>query len=164
MLLLALLLSFALAAPARAVRVAYRVAPIGAGMWVYEYGLDGFSYEAGYGFTVYFDPDLYADLVAAPAPNADWDPLAVEPDPDLGEDGFLDAEALSDQPSVSDGFLVAFRWLGEGTPGAQPFEVREPAPSFGTVETGTTILPEPSACGLGLAALGTLLATRRSVG
>jgi hypothetical protein len=164
MLPLVLVLSFAFAAPARAVQVAYRATPLGGDLWVYEYGLDAFPYETGYGVTVYFDPELYAELEAGAAPDADWDALAVEPDPNLGEDGFYDAEALRDQPSVSAALEVTFRWLGQGAPGPQPFEVREPPPSFGAIETGTTVAPEPGACGLGVAAIGTLLATRRAAG
>lgn len=160
---------FAMAAlPARAVELSYfpiDVADAGAGdRWVYQYGLDEFAYDAGYGFTVYFDPDLYADLDMSPdAPNAHWDAITVQPDASLGDDGFYDAEALVDLASVGGVFTVSFVWLGAGSPGAQPFEVRESAPSYATVLTGTTVLPEADASALGAGALCALLATRRSL-
>jgi hypothetical protein len=163
--LLPLALCAALAAPAAAVEIAYFAAPApGAGRWTYFYALDEFPYDAGYGFTVYFDPELYADLDPNPlAPGEDWDAISVEPDAQLGEEGFYDAEALVDLPSVAASFSVSFRWLGAGDPGAQPFEVREPAPSFGVVESGISVAPEPGACGFGAAALVALAATRRGV-
>lgn len=167
-----LLLSMLLAAnalPARAVEVAYFPRDIadvvvGDDRWVYEYTLDEFPYDDGYGFTVYFDPDLYADLDMSPdAPNAHWDAITVEPDANLGDDGFYDAEALVDLPSVGGVFRVSFVWLGAGSPGAQPFEVRDAAPSYATVLTGTTVLPEAGSSALGAGALCALLVTRRSL-
>lgn len=114
--------------------------------WRYEYRLDEFPFDAGYGFTVYFDPALYADLqVATPAPGADWDAIVRQPDTGLGSDGFYDAEARFDDSAPTAFFRVSFEWLGAGTPGAQPFEVREPEPSFAAVATGTTTVPEPAA-------------------
>ena len=114
--------------------------------WRYEYRLDAFPFDAGYGFTVYFDPALYTDLqVAAPAPGVDWDAIVRQPDTGLGSDGFYDAEARFDDSTTTAVFRVSFEWLGAGTPGAQPFEVREPAPSFAAVASGTTTVPEPAA-------------------
>lgn len=131
--------------------------------WEYEYWLDSFPYDAGYGFTIWFDPDLYADLDATPPiPHPDWDPLTVAPDPQLGEDGFYDAEALVDAASIDAIFTVSFRWLGPGTPGAQAFDVREPSPSFAAVESGETVLPESGASAIGAAAIAALAALRRS--
>lgn len=160
---------FAMAAlPARAVEVSYfprDVADVvvGEDRWTYQYSLDEFAYDAGYGLTVYFDPDLYVDLDPSPAaPNAHWDAITVEPDANLGDDGFYDAEALVDLPPIGGAFTVSFVWLGAGPPGAQAFEVREPAPSFATVLTGTTVLPEPGSSALGACALCALIATRRS--
>ncbi len=139
------------AATARAVEIsadAQNVADtqVGHDRWRYEYRLDEFPFDAGYGFTVYFDPELYTALqVSAPAPGADWDAIVRQPDAALGSDGFYDAEALFDDPSASAVFRVSFEWLGTGTPGEQSFEVREPEPSFAVVESGTTIVPEPAA-------------------
>jgi hypothetical protein len=151
---------------ARAVEIAYFAqneadpAP-GHDRWTYHYQLDEFPYDAGYGFTVYFDPDLYSDLDPSPHAPGEWDPLTVEPDAGLGDEGFYDAEAIFDLPRTSVVFTVSFRWLGAGSPGAQPFEVREPEPSFAVIEDGTTVLPEPTAVTAGLGAIAALASLRR---
>ena len=114
--------------------------------WRYDYQLDAFPFAAGYGFTVYFDPELYTALqTALPAPGSDWDAIIRQPDAGLGSDGFYDAEGLFDAPSADTVFRVSFEWLGAGTPGEQAFEVREPEPSFVVVQSGTTLVPEPAA-------------------
>jgi len=155
------------AAPARAVEIASVAVDVadpapGEDRWVYQYHLDAFPYDAGFGFTVYFDPDLYADLDPTPQAPDQWDAISGDPDGDLGADGFYDAQALVDAPFVLSVFTVAFRWLGAGTPGPQPFEVREPEPSFAVIESGTTVVPEPAALSLGAGALVALIGTRRT--
>ncbi len=113
--------------------------------WRYEYRLDEFPFDMGYGFTVYFDPELYAALETAPlAPGPDWDAIVGPPDINLGSDGFYDAEALVGDPSANVVFRIDFEWLGVGTPGEQAFAVREPDPSFAVVQSGTTVVPEPA--------------------
>lgn len=163
---LALLLS---AASAKAVEVSYAAtdlpdAPAAGDRWLYEYWLDSFPYDAGWGFSVFFDPTLYAGLeVTGPGPGAAWDPIALEPDPGLGAFGVYDAEALVDDAPVTAVFRVRFEWLGLGDPGEQPFEVRDP--SLAVLESGTTIVPEPGAFWLeagAIAALVRLRAPRRS--
>jgi hypothetical protein len=159
----------ALAAPAGAIVVSYQATDVadavpGEDRWVYRYWLDEFPFAAGYGFSVRFDPALYAALDASPAtPSAQWDAIAIEPDANLGDDGLYDAEALADAPSVNATFTVSFVWLGEGTPGEQPFDVREPAPSFAVLpgESGTTVLPEPAQSALTAGALASLALRRR---
>jgi hypothetical protein len=147
------------ARPAHAVDVSYAVHSLGGNRWQYAYWLDEFPYATGYGFTVYFDPELYASLTASPDAGSDWDAVVVQPDAGLGAEGFYDAEALFDDATTAAVFRVSFDWLGGGTPGAQPFEVREPAPSFAVIENGTTVVPEPvalagqAATALSLAAL-----------
>jgi hypothetical protein len=107
--------------------------------WLYAYWLDEFPYDAGWGFSVFFDPALYAGLeAAAPGPGPAWDPITIDPDPGLGAFGVYDAEALGDAPPVDVVFRVRFKWLGLGEPGEQPFEVRDP--SLAVVESGTTLV------------------------
>jgi hypothetical protein len=136
--------------------------PPGAGdRWLYEYSLDEFPYDAGWGFSVFFDPALYASLeVATPGPGAAWDPLTLEPDPGLGAFGVYDAEALVDAPPVAVVFRVRFEWLGLGDPGEQPFEVRDP--SLAVVGSGTTVVPEPAAGWLEAGAIVALFRLRAS--
>ena len=152
------------AAPARAVQVYYTVENLSGNRWLYVYELDRFPYATGCGFTVHFDPELYEDLsTAQPAPGSDWEPAVVQPDAGLGADGLYDVEALYDDSTSAAVFRVSFDWLGVGTPGDQPFEVREPFPSFATVESGTTLAPEPAALAQHagtLLALAALLAAR----
>ncbi|RIL02329.1 MAG: hypothetical protein DCC71_16545 [Proteobacteria bacterium] len=160
----------ALAAPAAAVELSHFPIDVadpepGRDRWQVLYQLDSFPYAQGYGFTVYFDPTLYAELESDPAPHPHWDAITSEPDPNLGADGFLDVETVVDTPSTAAVFAVSFDWLGAGTPGAQPFEVREPAPGYATVESGTTVLPEPGALALSAGsalALGALRTARRT--
>ena len=138
------------AGSARAVELSYSVHNVadtepGHDRWRYEYRLDAFPFDAGYGFTVYFDPELYTDLqTALPTPGSDWDAIVRQPDAGLGSDGFYDAEALFGDPSAHAVFRVSFEWLGLGTPSEQLFEVREPEPSFAVVQSGTTVVPEPA--------------------
>ena len=160
-------LAVLVAAPARAVEIAYTAVDLadaqpGVDRWLYRYQLDEFLYGAGYGFTVYFDPDLYAELDAGALAPDQWDPVVADPDVNLGAYGYYDVEARVSAPSVATAFTVSFRWLGAGTPGPQPFEVREPDPSFDVVESGTTVVPEPAAFSLGACALAALVRTRRS--
>lgn len=155
------------AAPAGAVVVTYFPRDLadavpGEDRWEYAFQVDDFAaYGAGYGFTVRFDPDLYVALDPAPHSPPQWDAITAEPDPNLGDDGFYDAETLVDAPNAAAVFRVSFVWLGTGAPGAQPFEVREPSPSFEVVESGTTVLPEPARLPLGATVLAALAATRR---
>ncbi len=138
------------AGSAQAVEVSYGVSDLidtqlGHDRWRYEYRIDAFPFDAGYGFTVCFDPELYTDLqMSLPAPGSDWDAVVRQPDVGLGSDGFYDAEALFDDPSAGAAFRVSFEWQGAGTPGEQDFEVREPDPSFAVVQSGTTVVPEPA--------------------
>jgi hypothetical protein len=166
---LLVLLLLCSAGPARAAQVFHLATdlpdePEAGDRWLYEYALDEFPYDAGWGFSVFFDPALYAALeVATPGPGPAWDPITLEPDAGLGAFGVYDAEALVDAPPVGAVFRVRFEWLGLGTPGEQPFEVRDP--SLAVVASGTTLLPEPAALWLeggAIAALLRLRAPRRS--
>lgn len=148
------------AGSARAVEVSYFVtdlpdAPGTGDRWLYEYTLDAFPFDAGWGFSVFFDPALYAALEPAfPGPGSAWDPITLEPDPGLGAFGVYDAEALVDAPPAAAVFRVRFEWLGLGDPGEQPFEVRDP--SLAPVESGTTSVPEPAVLWLEAGAIAAL--------
>jgi len=134
----------------------------GVDLWQYSYAVSGFTFDADYGFTVYFDETLYSDL-ANPSANADWDPIVLQPVPDLPAAGVYDALALNDVASLADPFTLEFIWLGIGTPGAQPFEVYslDSSGALTVLEEGQTTaaaapVPEPATMllfGPGLAAL-----------
>ncbi len=157
----AALIPLAMAPAARAAAIRYEAANLvdatpGEDLWLYRYRVEGAAFPAGNGFSVMFDLGLYEQLVAGAAPNADWDVIALQPDPLLTSDGLYDALAMDGPASLADRFEVSFVWLGVGTPGSQPFVLYDE--SFQTLESGrTTLIPEPSTAvtlALGLVALG----------
>jgi len=160
--LLALLLA-AWAGPAHALTVRFTVTdlpdlPESPDRWRYDYTVDSFPYDAGWGFTVYFDPLLYGSIeTPLPAVGAGWSAVAYQPDPG-SFDGLYDAEATVDAPSVASPFTVVFTWLGDGAPGAQPFELRD-YPNYKVVESesGVTV-PEPRSAASSAAVLAGLAA------
>lgn len=116
----------------------------GQDLWEYTYQVGLANFGAGEGFAVNFNRNLYT-LLQSPPPvvNGDWDALTIQPDLTLHSDGFYDALALRDDPSLADPFLVRFVWLGSGVPGTQPFNVYDQ--DFSVISQGQTApIPEPS--------------------
>ena len=112
--------------PVSATSIIYDVSYIFGNTWEYTYTVNndtlGFNIDE---FTVYFDFSLYQNLSTISVP-ASWDPLVVEPDNFLNNDGYYDALALSGgiTPGSSAGsFSVRFNYLGNDTPGPQDFEI-----------------------------------------
>lgn len=140
----------------------------GEDLWEYEYFVSGVAFLADQGFAVYASDGLYADLAVVDAPSADWDAMVFQPDPVLSSPGAYDALATTDLPSLLGPFKMQFVWLGNGTPGSQPFDIYgfDPSGAYEVLEQGRTVrrsVPEPAALGfLGLATLG--LMVRRRVG
>ena len=153
-------------APAPAIEVTFRFAVVdladttpGQDLWEYSYTVSGLALTAGQGFTIFFDFNLYT-LLQNPPPlvNADWDPITVQPDMALHSNGFYDAQALRNAPSLADPFRVQFVRLGAGAPGSQPFTVYDT--DFSAISQGqTTNVPEPSSLVL-LLTTASLLARR----
>lgn len=118
-------------------------------------------------FTIFFDVLLYENLRDPLAP-ADWDPLVIQPDPGIPDDGFYDAlaltfDALINPGETQDGFYVTFNWLGAAgtTPGAQPFEVIDPF-TLDVLDSGNTSpIPEPASVLLLASGLGVLAVYKR---
>jgi hypothetical protein len=137
-------------AEAAPITIEFEAAALGGNLWQYEYVVSDFTFEPNQGFSVYFDPALFATL-QAPAVNGDWDVIAVQADPDIPSDGFFDALALVSHASLVNPFIVTFSWLGApGTvPGSQPLTVNEFDAQGGLsiLERGRTVpasqLPEP---------------------
>lgn len=123
-------------------------------LWQYTYWVKDYTFDTGYGFTIYFDYQLYSNLEdPPPAVNSDWDPIVWQPDLSLPDDGAYDALALVDNASLTDPFVISFVWLGSGSPGAQHFEVYDP--SFNIVASGQTA-PVPESATLLLISTGLL--------
>jgi len=121
----------------------------GEDLWQYSYSVSDHTFYAFDGFTIYFELGLYSNLEDYPSyVNGDWDPIGIQPDPSVPDDGFYDAMALVDNPSLSDPFTISFVWLGEGAPGAQSFEVYDA--DWNILDMGTSIpattapVPEPA--------------------
>src|SRR5262249_23476464 len=84
--------------------------------------------------------------IATSNPPADnWSELVAQPDPPIHADGFYDALSTTGGIPAGNhvaGFAVTFDWLGTGLPGAQRFDIVDPA-NFAVRFSATTI-PEPS--------------------
>ena len=119
-------------------------------------------------FSIYFDFSLFENLVATGAPP-DWDPLVIQPDAGLPDDGFYDALALAVGVIPGDmlsGFMVEFDYLGVDIPPSQAFDILDPF-NFDLLDSGEVIftsvteLSVPAPATLGLLAIGLLGLTRR---
>jgi hypothetical protein len=140
----------------------------GEDLWQYEYTVSGFTFNVDQGFSVYFDPNLYSDLVAGTAPP-DWDILIIQPDPVLGDDGSYGALATVDLASLANPFVVTFQWLGGASgPRQQPFTIEEfdQSGAYIELESGVTrsAVPEPATLLLLTPALAYAMRRRRSRG
>ncbi|MGR9117360.1 MAG: hypothetical protein ACU85E_16515 [Gammaproteobacteria bacterium] len=128
----------------------YDVTSLGGNSWEYSYTVNNDMLSVDIEeFSIFFDVGLYENLSIGSTP-ADWDPLVIQPDPSLSEDGFYDVLALVSgiAPGASlDGFSVVFDYLGTGTPGSQSFDIVDPA-AFEVLDSGNTTrigqsVPEP---------------------
>ena len=150
-----------LAQPCRAdpIRIAYLATDLadvvpGQDLWQYAYFVSDVDFAADQGFSIHFDPELFADLQdPAPTVNADWDPVTFQPDPALNSPGLFDALALVSSASLGDPFVVDFAWLGGAlqTPGSQFFTINQfdASGALTVLETGNTVpishpVPEPA--------------------
>ena len=119
-------------------------------LWQYTYAVSDFVFDTDYGFTIFFDYQLYTNLEdPPPSVNSEWDTIVWQPDlsiPGGGDDGAYDALALADGASLADSFTVSFVWLGSGTPGAQSFDVYYSSNTiFNTIDSGQSApVPEPA--------------------
>lgn len=143
-------------ATSQATIIEYDTSNIAGTTWRYDYTVANNTLGASLNeFTIFFGRDLYQNVSLGGAP-AGWDPLAIEPDPNLPDSGFYDALALGSglaPGSGLSGFFVMFDWLGAGTPASQLFNVVD-AETIETLEVGftvprvttppTTPVPEPS--------------------
>jgi hypothetical protein len=142
--------------------------------WRYDYTVTNNSLEQAIEeFSIFFSLGLYQDIVIGGAP-AGWDPIAIQPDGALPDDGFYDALAFG--AGIASGqslgvFSATFIWLGTGTPGSQTFHILDPLNLSSPLETGSTqrhatppqtSVPEPGTLTLfGFALMAALAVGRR---
>ena len=108
----------------KAITIEYAVQDQGGGAWQYSYYLSGMVFNQYQGFQIYFDYNLYSNLDGFPvAPNADWSPITLNPEPSMTSNGVYDAIALVNNPLLADPFVVSFNWSGVGQPSAQDFSL-----------------------------------------
>jgi hypothetical protein len=118
---------------------------LGKDLWKYTYTVSDHIFDINNGFSIFFDPQEYSNLEdPAPAVNIDWDILVFQPDGGLPADGIYDALSLSNGASLADPFMLSFIWSGNGSPGAQSYEIFDA--SFNIVASGITVsnVPEPT--------------------
>ncbi len=150
------------ATSASATTIEFTATNINNNRWQYDYTVAndtlGFAIEE---FTIYFDLALYDNLTIAASP-AGWDSLVIQSDPNIPADGFFDSLALVTGIAPGDtlgSFSVWFDYFGNGTPGAQNWDVVDPI-SFATLDQGVTqagnIMPAPEPPTLALLLLGLL--------
>jgi hypothetical protein len=135
--------------------------------WEYRYTLSAFSAVPDAGFTMYFDPALYADLQNPIVPE-NWNYNLAQPDTTWTFDGVFDAEALTAGAATAP-FSIDFTWLGTGTPGSQPFDIYQldDAGDLTSLQSGMSTVPEPATALLlasGLAALSIIRRKRTRSG
>ena len=134
-----LLISFSIG---NAATIKYDATNIVANTWQYDFVIENDSLGSDIEeFTIYFDLDFYENLNNPVAPT-DWDPIVIQPDPGIPDNGFYDALVLTSGSAISPnasltGFSVEFDYLGSGTPGSQFFEIVDPN-TFNVLEEGFT--------------------------
>ncbi|MEW8349263.1 MAG: hypothetical protein AB2687_13220 [Candidatus Thiodiazotropha taylori] len=130
----------------------YELTDYGGGNYEYQYTVDNQNLASIEEFTIWFDLGLYDNLYITGSHSADWDGVAIQPDPLLPDDGFADwlsFGAAINPGEILGGFSVVFDWFGSGTPGSQFFEIIDPvnyaslSSGFTQAASNPTSVPEP---------------------
>lgn len=143
---LLLFISLSYSTISAATKIFYEVNNLTGTQWEYTYTMSGVTFDMDFGFTIYFAPDLYENLVASSV-HPDWDILIIQPDKGLPGDGFYDALARIDGASLADPFRVTFDWLGIPgmVPESQPFEIYDNGPPWNIIGgADTEAVPVPT--------------------
>ncbi|MBS3955312.1 MAG: hypothetical protein KGZ88_20370 [Methylomicrobium sp.] len=137
-----LILMFIVVNSSNAATINYEITNILGSRWQYNYSVynDSLTNDIEQ-FLIYFDHNAFDNLAAVDSPIT-WDPLVIQPDIFLPDDGYFDLLALASgiAPGESlSGFLIEFDYLLSGTPGSQYFEVRD-STSYNLLHSGNTVL------------------------
>lgn len=111
-------------------------------LWQYQYQVSPFNFPQDWGFDIFFPLAQgyeWGDLLELRPANPDWSVAAFQPDPLLPNDGWYEAIARAPNPSLSGCFTQTVVWRGQGTPGAQQFEVFDENFQVQSLESGATI-------------------------
>ncbi len=95
----------------------------GQDLWRYTYKISGYTFAANEGLDIYFSQSLYGAL-SNPQPDAgpQWFASASTVIDPGGAPQIYDVLTIVPNPSLDVVFSVDFVWLGQGTPGSQPFD------------------------------------------
>ncbi len=120
-------------------------------------------------FTIWFDLGLYENISIVSTPS-NWDPLVVQPDPSIPDDGFYDVLALGSGISSGSslgGFTIMFDWLGGNSSMSQFFEVIDPftwaVQDSGQTTIVTASIPEPPSIVLLSLGIAGLVLTKKNL-
>jgi hypothetical protein len=162
-----------LASNSYATTVSYAATLVGGQMWQYTYDVTNTSLSVPISeLTFYYDPALLSGIAVGPSQPVDWtNPIVTQSDPaflpDLSGYGFFDTVTSGTGIGAGGdlgGFTVLVNYSGSGAPGANIFQVVDPA-TFTTLDQGQTqgsqsaSVPEPGT--LSLVLLGGLFVAAR---
>lgn len=167
--ILLFLVFFNLTSYLQAATIDYEATNIAGNQWQYSYFITNDSLSVDIEeFLIFFDANSFSNLQLLSTPS-DWDPILIQPDILLPDDGYYDALALihgiSPNSSLS-GFSVQFNYLLSDIPGSQYFEIRDSI-TFGLLESGNTErlaeanIPEPNSLLILIQGIGLLIMSTR---
>jgi hypothetical protein len=141
----------------------YQESPLGGNVFTYTYNTSGFTFQTNQELDIRFDPALYG-VLSNPVAGPGYSAMVFQPNNPTGTFGDYSALALVTNPSFNGPFSVTVTYLGQGTPGSQPFYLNlydqnlnfigTTASGWTTPGAGPNAIPEPGSWTL--AALGLL--------
>ncbi len=145
---------------------------MGGSPYTYLFNLENDNLAAGIEeISVYFDRLLYEDLRDVIAPD-NWDPLVIQPEPELFGDGFADFLSRVSPLGIGQtlAFEITFDFIGIDAPGNLFFDVIDSL-DFSVIDAGfttaagsTTHISEPGTLALfGIGLFGMGLERRKKV-
>jgi hypothetical protein len=140
-----LLPASALAGPS--ISINYTLVPVGGNVYRYVYSITNNATLPGFApvqlFDILFDTSLYQQgslqIVTPPPLSAQWSQLILTGIPPAIPAAYDALELQGGIPAGATvtGFSVQFTWTGQGTPGAQSFQIFDPT-TFALLQTGQT--------------------------